>query len=78
MRRQQAPQQQEGLPIMRKVLVLLSATAMAAALLSTQASAWDGCGYGFHRNYSGYCVSNYRYDYPGYHFGWHFRGHHWW
>jgi hypothetical protein len=63
---------------MRKVLVLLSATAMAAALLSTHASAWDGCGYGFHRNYGGDCVANYRYDYyPGYHFGWH-HGHHWW
>jgi hypothetical protein len=65
---------------MRKVLVLLSASAMAAALLSTQASAWDGCGYGFHRDYAGYCVPNYRhYGFPwGYHYGWHFHPHHWW
>jgi hypothetical protein len=38
------------------------------------------CGYGLHRDYAGYRVSNYHHDgYPwGYHFGWRFHLHHWW
>jgi hypothetical protein len=30
-----------------------------AALLSTNAFAWDNCGHGLHRNANGVCVSNY-------------------
>jgi hypothetical protein len=44
---------------MRKLMCLLSAFAMAATLLCTNALAWDNCGHGMHRNYAGYCVSNY-------------------
>jgi hypothetical protein len=59
--------------MMRKVLGLLSASAMIATLVSTNALAWDNCGHGFHRNGNGVCVSNYG---PtsgcprGYHLGW--------
>ena len=44
---------------MRKLLCLLSASAVAVTLLSTNAMAWGGCGHGFHRTYYGQCVSNY-------------------
>jgi len=58
---------------MRKLLCLCSVTAMAVALLSTSALAWDNCGHGFHRNSYGYCVSNYGRTSGcpwGYHLGW--------
>jgi hypothetical protein len=58
---------------MRKLLSVCSVAAMAVALLSTSALAWDNCGRGFHRNYSGYCVSNYGRTSGcpyGYHLGW--------
>ena len=58
---------------MRKLLCRLSATAGAATLLCTNAMAWDNCGHGLHRNYSGYCVSNYGATSGcpyGYHLGW--------
>jgi hypothetical protein len=58
---------------MRKLLSVCSVAAMAVALLSTSALAWDNCGHGFHRNYSGYCVSNYGRTSGcpyGYHLGW--------
>jgi hypothetical protein len=58
---------------MRKLLSLCSVAATALALLSTSALAWDNCGHGFHRNYSGYCVSNYGRTSGcpwGYHMGW--------
>jgi hypothetical protein len=60
---------------MRKLLGLVSASAMVAALLSTNAHAWDNCGHGYHRAY-GYCVSNYgpTSSCPyGYHLGWNVR-----
>ena len=44
---------------MSKFIGLLSASALVAVLLSTNAQAWENCGHGFHRNYLGYCVSNY-------------------
>jgi hypothetical protein len=58
---------------MKKLLGLLSASAMLAAVFSTNAFAWDNCGHGLHRNYAGVCISNYG---PGsgcpygYHLGW--------
>ncbi len=58
---------------MRKLLCLLSASAVAVTLLSTNAMAWGNCGHGMHRNYSGYCVSNYGATSGcpyGYHLGW--------
>ena len=58
---------------MRKLLCLLSASAVAVTLLSTNAMAWGGCGHGFHRTYYGYCVSNYGATSGcpyGYHLGW--------
>jgi hypothetical protein len=58
---------------MGKLLCLVAASAMAAAMLSTNAEAWDNCGHGFHRNYLGYCVSNYGRSSGcpwGYHLGW--------
>jgi hypothetical protein len=58
---------------MRKLLCLVSASAMAVALLSTNALAWDNCGHGMHRNGYGYCVSNYGATSGcpyGYHMGW--------
>jgi hypothetical protein len=61
---------------MRKQLALLSASAMMVAFLSTGAQAWENCGHGFHRNYSGYCVSNYGSTSGcpyGYHLGWNVR-----
>jgi hypothetical protein len=65
--------QQGGVPIMRKLLCVLSASAVAATLLCTNAMAWDNCGHGMHRNWSGYCVSNYGPSSGcpyGYHMGW--------
>jgi hypothetical protein len=44
---------------MRKLFGLFSASAMVGALLCTNALAWENCGHGYHRNYAGYCVSNY-------------------
>jgi hypothetical protein len=58
---------------MRKLLVFLSASAMAATLLGSSAQAWDNCGHGAHRNFAGYCVSNYGPSSGcpyGYHMGW--------
>lgn len=58
---------------MRKLFVLVAASAVAVAMLSTNALAWDNCGHGFHRNYVGYCVSNYGRSSGcpwGYHLGW--------
>jgi hypothetical protein len=58
---------------MRKLLCLCSVAALALALLSTSALAWDSCGHGFHRNSYGYCVSNYGRTSGrpwGYHLGW--------
>jgi hypothetical protein len=58
---------------MKKWLALLAASAMAATLASSSALAWDNCGHGFHRNFSGFCVSNYgaASGCPyGYHLGW--------
>jgi hypothetical protein len=58
---------------MGKLLCFVAASAMAAAMLSTNAEAWDNCGHGFHRNYLGYCVSNYGRSSGcpwGYHLGW--------
>jgi len=58
---------------MQKLLTLFAASAMAATLLSSSAMAWDNCGHGFHRNYAGYCVSNYGRTSGcayGYHLGW--------
>jgi hypothetical protein len=61
---------------MLKLIGLLSASAMVVTLLSSSAQAWDNCGHGAHRNYAGYCVSNYG---PtsgcpyGYHLGWNVR-----
>ena len=58
---------------MRKMIGLLSASAMLAALMSTSALAWDNCGHGQHRDYRGACVSNYgrMSGCPwGYHLGW--------
>jgi hypothetical protein len=58
---------------MRKLLCLVAASAVAAAMLSSNAQAWDNCGHGFHRNYVGYCVSNYGRSSGcpwGYHLGW--------
>jgi hypothetical protein len=46
---------------------------MAATLVSSSAFAWDNCGHGFHRNFSGFCVSNYGHSSGcpyGYHLGW--------
>jgi hypothetical protein len=66
-------QQRNRRNIMKKSLALLSASALAATLLSSSAFAWDNCGHGFHRNYSGYCVSNYGRSSGcpyGYHLGW--------
>ena len=62
--------------IMRKILCLLSASAMAVALLSTSALAWDNCGHGLHRNAYGYCVSSHSRTSGcphGYHLGWNVR-----
>jgi hypothetical protein len=62
---------------MRKFLGLFSAAAVLAASLSTSALAWDNCGHGFHRNYSGVCVSNYGRSSgcpAGYHLGWNVHG----
>jgi hypothetical protein len=58
---------------MSKLLSLCSVAAMAVALSSTNALAWDNCGHGFHRNASGYCISNYGRTSGcpwGYHLGW--------
>jgi hypothetical protein len=58
--------------IMRKLVGILSASAMLAAVFSTNALAWDNCGHGLHRTY-GHCVSNYgrHSGCPyGYHLGW--------
>jgi len=58
---------------MQKLLTLFAASAMAATLLSSSAMAWDNCGHGFHRNYAGYCVSNYGRTSGcayGHHLGW--------
>lgn len=58
---------------MRKLLGLLSASAMLAAVFSTGALAWDNCGHGRHRNPNGVCVSNYGRNSGcpyGYHLGW--------
>jgi hypothetical protein len=58
---------------MRKLLGLVAVSAVAVAMLSTNALAWDNCGHGFHRNYVGYCVSNYGRTSGcpwGYHLGW--------
>jgi hypothetical protein len=61
---------------MLKLIGLLSVSAMVVTLLSSSAQAWDNCGHGAHRNYAGYCVSNYG---PtsgcpyGYHLGWNVR-----
>ena len=41
---------------MKKLPALLAASAMAATLVSSSAFAWDNCGHGFHRNFSGFCV----------------------
>jgi hypothetical protein len=57
---------------MRKLLGLLSASAMLVGVLSTSAQAWDNCGYGRHRNVWGQCHSNYGPNSgcrPGYHVG---------
>ncbi|MGA9008070.1 MAG: hypothetical protein WB495_14585 [Xanthobacteraceae bacterium] len=57
---------------MKKLLTLFAASAMAATLVSSSA-AWDNCGHGFHRNFSGFCVPNYgaASGCPyGYHLGW--------
>jgi hypothetical protein len=43
---------------MRKLLCLCSVAALAVALLSTSALAWDNCGHSLHRNSYGYCASN--------------------
>jgi hypothetical protein len=62
--------------MMCKLIGALSAVAIAAALLTTNAQAWDHCGHGAHRTLSGYCVSNYggRSGCPyGYHLGWNIR-----
>jgi hypothetical protein len=62
-----------------KKLGLISASAAFAVVLCTSAQAWDNCGHGLHRNYAGYCVSNYG---PtsgcpvGYHLGWNVRACH--
>ncbi|MGB6937245.1 MAG: hypothetical protein WBE14_11250 [Xanthobacteraceae bacterium] len=45
---------------MKKLLALFAASAMAATLVSSSAFAWDNCGHGFHRNFSGFCVSELR------------------
>ncbi len=61
---------------MRKLLSLFSAAAMPVALLCSSAQAWDSCGHGMHRNYAGYCVSNYGRTSGclcGYHLGWNVR-----
>jgi hypothetical protein len=58
---------------MRTILGGLSASAMLAALFSTNALAWDNCGHGLHRNANGVCVSNYGRNSGcpyGYHLGW--------
>jgi hypothetical protein len=58
---------------MKKFFGLVAASAMAATLLSSNAFAWDNCGHGAHRNYMGYCVSNYGRTSScpyGYHLGW--------
>ncbi len=62
---------------MKKLLGLLSTSAitgtLAATLLSGSALAWDNCGHGLHRNFAGYCVSNYGHSSGcpyGYHLGW--------
>jgi hypothetical protein len=58
---------------MRKLLGLISATAMLAVLFSTNALAWGNCGHGRHRNPDGVCVSNYGRSSGcpyGYHLGW--------
>jgi hypothetical protein len=57
---------------MRKLLTLLSASAMVAVVLCDSAQAWDNCGYGRHRNVWGHCHSNYGPNSgcrPGYHVG---------
>jgi hypothetical protein len=57
---------------MRKLVSLLSASAMIAAVLCGSAEAWDNCGYGMHRNVWGRCHSNYGPNSgcrPGYHVG---------
>jgi hypothetical protein len=61
---------------MKRLLILLSATALAGTLFSGSALAWDNCGHGLHRNFTGFCVPNYG---PtsgcpyGYHLGWNVR-----
>jgi hypothetical protein len=58
---------------MRKMLSVLSTSAVLVALISTSALAWDNCGHGRHRNPNGYCVSNYGRNSGcpyGYHLGW--------
>jgi len=57
---------------MRKLISLLSASTMVAAVLCRSAEAWDSCGYGRHRNVWGRCHSNYGPNSgcrPGYHVG---------
>jgi hypothetical protein len=58
---------------MMKTIGLLLASAAVGVTLCTSAFAWDNCGRGYHRNYSGYCVSNYGRTSGcpyGYHLGW--------
>jgi hypothetical protein len=58
---------------MIKIFGLISAVAMAVAMFAGNAEAWDNCGHGYHRNYSGYCVSNYGPSSGcprGFHLGW--------
>jgi hypothetical protein len=71
-----ASMQQEGVSIMQKVLGLFFVAAAMTASVSTNALAWDNCGHGAHRNYAGYCVSNYGRSSGcpyGYHLGWNVR-----
>jgi len=59
--------------IMRKVIGLLSTSALLVALASTNALAWGNCGHGYHRNSWSRCVSNYGRTSgcpSGYHLGW--------
>ena len=57
---------------MYKLVNILAASAMIAATLCGSAQAWQGCGYGAHRNIWGRCHSNYGPNSgcrPGYHVG---------
>jgi hypothetical protein len=58
---------------MQKLFSLFAAIGLMTALLSSSAMAWDNCGHGLHRNFSGICVSNYGRSSGcpyGYHLGW--------